>query len=128
MPRQIAAANKAGHVTHGNVLEDLGFSAEEIREAELKMAIWRPIRAQIQVRGLTQAQLAECLKIHQPDASLLQRGKLSKFSIMKLMQFAERLSLSVRLRVEPIRGHRGTSAKGEKALPAKAKPRAKIVA
>ena len=93
--------NKAGHITHGDVLEDLGFSAEEIRETEIKMTIWRPLRAEIEARGLTQAEVAGLLQMHQPDASLLVRGRLEKFSVTKLMQFAERLGLAVRLMVKP---------------------------
>jgi len=98
MPKTIAV-NRAGHFTKGDVLEDLGFSAEEIRETEIKMTIWRPLRAEIEARGMTQAAVAELLDIHQPDASLLVRGRLSKFSVMKLVGFAERLGLTVRLSV-----------------------------
>jgi len=95
------AENKPGHITRGNVLADLGFTAEEIRETEIKMTIWRPLREEIESRDLTQADVAEQLRIHQPDASVLMRGKLAKFSVMKLAQFAERLGLTVRLIVEP---------------------------
>ena len=102
MPR-VSAMNKPGHMTHGDVLADLGFSAEEIRETEIKMTIWRPLRAEIDARGLTQAEIAVLLQMHQPDASLLVRGKLSKFSVMRLVQFAERLGLTVRLIVQPAR-------------------------
>jgi len=91
-----------GHITHGDVLADLGFTAEEIRETEIKMTIWRPLRDEIERRGLSQAEVANLLAIHQPDASLLVRGKLMKFSVMKLMQFAERLALKVELRVERV--------------------------
>ena len=98
--------NRAGHCTKGDVLEDLGFTAEEIRETEIKLAIWRPLRAQIESRRLTQAQVAVLLQMHQPDASLLVRGKLAKFSITKLMQLAERLELTVRLTVRPTQGAR----------------------
>lgn len=43
-------ANEPGHITTGNVLEDLGFSAEEIREMEIKHDLWVPIRAEIESR------------------------------------------------------------------------------
>jgi predicted XRE-type DNA-binding protein len=93
--------NEPGHITTGNVLEDLGFSAEEIHEMEIKYELWVPIRAQIDARKLTQAKLATELQIHQPDASLLLRGQLSRFSITRLMQFADRLQLRVTLAVVP---------------------------
>jgi predicted XRE-type DNA-binding protein len=95
------AANKPGHITTGNVLEDLGFSAEEIREMEIKHNIWVPIRAEIEAQKLTQAQLARTLQIHQPDASLLLRGQIARFSITRLLQFADRLQLAVTLTVAP---------------------------
>ena len=106
--------NRAGHITHGDVLEDLGFSAEEIRETEIKMTIWRPLRAAIEARGLAQAEVAGLLQIHQPDASLLVRGRLAKFSVMKLMQFAERLGLTVRLIVGPVDAVRRVRAARER--------------
>lgn len=89
------AANKPGHVTTGNVLEDLGFSAPEIREMEIQHNLWVPIRAEIETRKLTQAQVAKVLQIHQPDASLLMRGQIERFSITRLLQFASRLQLAV---------------------------------
>jgi predicted XRE-type DNA-binding protein len=92
-------ANEPGHITMGNVLEDLGFSEQEIREMERKHALWVPIRAEIEARKLTQAQLARTLQIHQPDASLLLRGQITRFSITRLLEFADRLQLAVTLRV-----------------------------
>jgi predicted XRE-type DNA-binding protein len=94
-------ANKPGHITTGNVLEDLGFSAEEIREMEIQHSIWVPIRAEIEARKLTQAQVGKALQIHQPDASLLLRGQIARFSITRLMQFANRLGLAVKVAVIP---------------------------
>jgi predicted XRE-type DNA-binding protein len=128
--------NKAGHVTNGNVLEDLGFTAEEIRETEIKMTIWRPLRAEIEARGLTQVQIANLLQMHQPDASLLVRGRLEKFSVMRLMQFAERLGLTVQLMVKPSealprgrpRGSRSLATQRRKISPAKLEGRTKAVA
>jgi predicted XRE-type DNA-binding protein len=93
--------NKPGHITNGSVLEDLGFSAEEIRELEIKHELWLPIRAEIEARKLKQAKLAETLGIHQPDASLLLRGQIARFSITRLMQFADRLQLAVKIEVAP---------------------------
>ncbi|HVZ84346.1 MAG TPA: helix-turn-helix transcriptional regulator [Terracidiphilus sp.] len=97
------SANKPAHVTAGNVMEDLGFSPEEIHETEIKHALWKPMRAAIEARKLTQAQVAKALGIHQPDASLLLRGQIARFSITRLMQFAERLQFTVRLTVVPTR-------------------------
>lgn len=124
--------NQPGHVTEGDVLADLGFTSEEIRETEIKMTIWRPLRAEIEARGLTQAAVVSLLEVHQPEASLLMRGKLAKFSVMRLVQFAERLGLTVQLKVTPVRvrhvrtrGLRVPTARQGKALRAKPGPRTK---
>jgi predicted XRE-type DNA-binding protein len=95
------AVNKPGHITTGNVLEDLGFSAQEIREIEIQHDLWVPIRAEIEARKLTQSQLAKVLQIHQPDVSLLLRGQIARFSITRLLQFAGRLQLAVTINVAP---------------------------
>src|SRR5580692_4653991 len=97
----VKGTSEAGHITTGDVLADLGFSPEEIREIEIQHDLWVPIRAEIEARKLTQAQLAKVLQIHQPDASLLIRGQIARFSITRLMQFAERLQLGVSVRVTP---------------------------
>ena len=93
--------NKPGHITTGNVLEDLGFSAAEIREIDIQHDLWAAIRDEIERRKLTQAQVAKVLQIHQPDASLLLRGQIARFSITRLLQFADRLGLAVTLAVGP---------------------------
>lgn len=96
-------ANKSRHVTAGNAMLDLGFSPEEIQEMEIKHDLWKPMRAVIEAKNLTQAQVARTLGIHQPDASLLLRGQIARFSITRLLQFAERLQLTVKLTVVPKR-------------------------
>jgi predicted XRE-type DNA-binding protein len=109
------AANKPAHITTGNVLEDLGFSPREIREMEIKHDLWVPIRAEIEARKLTQAQLARLLQIHQPDASLLLRGQITRFSITKLLEFAHSLQLAVSLSVAPMA--ESTNAQGAARIP-----------
>jgi len=120
------AANKPGHITTGNVLEDLGFSAEEIREIEIKHDLWASIRAEIEARKLSQSQLAKVLEIHQPDASLLVRGQIERFSISRLLQFAARLGLAVTLKVVPAtkspRDRRQARIPMRKAPPARRQP------
>jgi predicted XRE-type DNA-binding protein len=100
MPRA-KEINKPEHITTGNVMEDLGFSAEEIREIEIQHDLWAPIRDEIKRRKLTQTMVAEILQIHQPDASLLMRGQIARFSITRLLQFADRLKLAVTFTVVP---------------------------
>ena len=92
--------NKPGHITTGDILEDLGFSPQEALEAKIKADLWRDLLVQIARRGVDQAYLKKTLKIHQPDVSNLLRGKISKFSTGKLIQFAVRLNLDVRVELK----------------------------
>jgi predicted XRE-type DNA-binding protein len=93
-------SSKPGHITTGDVLEDLGFSPQETLEAKIKSELWRDLLVHIERRGFNQAYLKKTLNIHQPDVSNLLRGKISKFSTGKLIQFAVRLSLDVRVLVK----------------------------
>ena len=92
--------SKPGHITTGDILEDLGFSPQETIEAKVKSDLWRDLLAHIERRGVNQAYLKKTLKIHQPDVSNLLRGKISKFSTGKLIQFAVRLNLDVRVELK----------------------------
>ncbi len=92
-------ANKPGHVTMGDIFDDLGLSPQEALEAKVKSEIWRDLMAHIEERGLDQKALKKVLKIHQPDVSQLVRGKISKFSTSKLITFAIRLELDVKVQL-----------------------------
>jgi predicted XRE-type DNA-binding protein len=112
-------ANRPGHVTRGDIFDDLGLSPEEAVEAKVKADIWRILIQAIERRHLDQARLSSVLKIHQPDASNLLRGKLSKFSTGKLIQFAVRLNLQVHVQLKEPKVQKGvmpsiTAAKSAK--------------
>jgi predicted XRE-type DNA-binding protein len=90
------------HVSRGNVLDDLGFSPEEALELRVKADIYRELLAYIQSKGLTQQELGETLNIHQPDVSNLLNGRVSKFSVGKLIKFAGKLNLGAKVSlIEP---------------------------
>jgi len=91
--------SKPGHITRGDILEDLGFSPQETIEAKVKSDLWRDLLVHIERRGFDQAYLQKTLKVYQPDVSNLLRGKISKFSTGKLIQFAVRLNLDVRVQL-----------------------------
>ncbi len=58
---KVTAENKAGHITKGDVLEDLGFTPKEIRETEVKLKVWRKNQ-----RVKRQKQNAGILSLRQP--------------------------------------------------------------
>ena len=72
-------------VGSGNVFADLGYSNPEdaLAKAELAYRISRAIKA----RRLTQKQAAEVLGVDQPKVSAVVRGRLSGFSLDRLMRF-----------------------------------------
>jgi predicted XRE-type DNA-binding protein len=94
-----SASNKPGHITKGDIFEDLGFSPAETLEMKIKAEIWQALLQHIEQHGYTQAYLVTTLKAHQPDVSNLLRGKISRISITKLIQFAGRLNLDARVKV-----------------------------
>lgn len=92
-------SNKPGHITKGDIFDDLGFSPAETLEMKIKAEIWQALLQHIEQHGFTQAYLVTTLKAHQPDVSNLLHGKISRISITKLIQFAGRLNLDARVKV-----------------------------
>lgn len=93
------AGEKAPHLTRGNVLDDLGFSPSEALEIKVKAELYRDLLLHIRERGLLQQELAVLLDLHQPDVSNLLNGKVSKFSVGKLIQFAGKLNLGAQIKL-----------------------------
>ena len=69
----------------GNVFADLGLPQAEELLAKAESA--RKIIAVIEKRHLTQAQAARKLGVDQPKVSALKRGRLSGFSLERLVKF-----------------------------------------
>jgi predicted XRE-type DNA-binding protein len=107
--KSASQSNKPGHITKGDIFDDLGFSPAETLEMKIKAEIWYALLQHIEQHGYTQAYLVTTLKAHQPDVSNLLRGKISRISITKLIQFAGRLNLDAHVKV--------TSPKAAKVLP-----------
>jgi predicted XRE-type DNA-binding protein len=93
-------ANQPGHLTKGDIFDDLGLSPQEALEAKIKSDLWRDLVSHIERKRLSQSHLRDVLKIHQPDVSNLLKGKISKFSTGKLIQFAVRLNLEVQVQLK----------------------------
>jgi predicted XRE-type DNA-binding protein len=94
-----SASNKPGHITKGDIFDDLGFSPAETLEMKIKAEIWQALVQHIEQQGFTQAYLVTALKAHQPDVSNLLRGKISRISITRLIQYVGRLNLDARVKV-----------------------------
>ncbi len=99
MKSKLGSNELAPHVTRGSVLDDLGFDSSQALEIKVKAEIYRDLLQYIQEREFTQAELGTSLGIHQPDVSNLLTGRVSKFSVGKLIKFAGKLNLGAQVKL-----------------------------
>lgn len=83
----------------GNVFEDLAFADSE--EMLIKAELAQKIGVILHKRRLTQVQAAEILGVDQPKVSALLCGRLTKFSLERLMQFLLLLGRDVAITIRP---------------------------
>ena len=88
----------------GNVYQDIGFSDAEERLAKAKLAM--RIESIIEKRNLTQVEAAKILGINQPKISALMNGRLSGFSMERLIHFLTLLDQNVDIVVSSKPGRR----------------------
>lgn len=83
----------------GNVFADLGFKNPEemLAKANLAMLVGDIIKK----RKLTQKKAAETLGIDQPKVSAILRGRLSGFTIDRLMRFLLALGMDITIEARP---------------------------
>lgn len=94
-----SAASKPGHITRGDVFDDLGFSRSEASALRMKAALLDAILLEIETRRYTQRELVDILDEYQPAVSNLMRGKIAKVSIEKLLAYSDRLRMRTELTV-----------------------------
>lgn len=82
----------------GNVFADLGLPQADDLLAKAELAT--KIIAEIERRRLTQTRAAAILGVDQPKVSALTQGKLSAFSIERLMRFLLLLGRDVEITVK----------------------------
>jgi predicted XRE-type DNA-binding protein len=85
-------------VSTGNVFADLGLPHPE--EALAKAELVHKITVLVRERGLTQAETAKLLGVDQPKVSSLIRGRLSGFSLERLMRFLLLLGQDIKITVQ----------------------------
>lgn len=91
--------NRGFTPSSGNVFVDLNLPHADDLLAKAELAA--KVIAEIQHRRLTQSQAAAILGIDQPKVSALRQGKLSGFSIERLMRLLLRLDRDVEITVKP---------------------------
>jgi len=90
--------NRESTPSSGNVFADLKLPHADDLLAKAELAA--KIIAEIQRRRLTQTQAASILGIDQPKVSELKQGKLSSFSIERLMRFLLLLGQDIEIAVK----------------------------
>ncbi len=78
---------------------DEGYVPESLEEA-VKYEIWGKIYDYYyDSTNYTQAELAHILEVYPPDVSNLLNGRQDKFSVSKLIRYADKLHLQIKLNV-----------------------------
>jgi len=90
--------NRESTPSSGNVFADLNLPQAD--DLLAKAELTSKIIAEIQRRRITQAQAAEILRIDQPKISALKQGKLSGFSVERLMRFLLLLGRDIEIAVK----------------------------
>ena len=83
----------------GNIWADIG--RPDAEEAFARCQLMSRVEDIIRERRLTQKRAAEILGTNQPTVSDLMRGKLSKFSLERLIAFLNALDQDVQITVRP---------------------------
>jgi predicted XRE-type DNA-binding protein len=91
----------------GNVFADLKLPQADDLLAKAELAA--KIISEVQRRRLTQSQAAAILGIDQPKVSALRQGKLSGFSIERLMRFLLLLGRDIQITVKEKPGRRSNA-------------------
>ncbi|WP_207457202.1 helix-turn-helix transcriptional regulator [Azospirillum sp. SYSU D00513] len=86
-------------VSSGNVFADLGFTAEQAEEMEVKSGLIGHIAAAIHSRGLTQTEAAALVGTDQPTLSKVLRGRMHSVSVERLTAWLNRLGYDVTVTV-----------------------------
>ncbi len=89
--------NREYTTSSGNVFADLGLPKPDDLLAKAELA--SKIIAEIRRRRLTQSQAAAILGVDQPKISALKQGRLSAFSLERLMRFLLMLGCDVEITV-----------------------------
>lgn len=93
----------------GNLWADIGRSDAD--EALARAELMSRVTAIIRQRRLTQGRAAELLGTNQPTISDLMRGKLSKFSLERLIAFLNALDRDVEITVRQTPAGSGRTAR-----------------
>jgi predicted XRE-type DNA-binding protein len=89
----------------GSVLDELGLDRQAALELKLKASLHQNILQLVKRRGYRARDLERILQIQQPRVSELMRGKLSTFSVARLLLYADLLGTKAEVRLKKARAH-----------------------
>ena len=98
------ATNEPGHVSTGNVFEDLKFSPGEAEVMALKVQLHCEIIKEVKRRQLNPRQLEKVLDVPQPRVSELLTGKISNMTADKLTKYLAKLGRRVQIKTKKAEG------------------------
>ncbi|HYF98100.1 MAG TPA: helix-turn-helix transcriptional regulator [Coxiellaceae bacterium] len=105
MRRKNSSNNKIEIIeSSGNVFKDLNIVNPEEHLIKAELAV--RINKLIDEMGLKQNAAAELLDIDQPKISALTRGRLSGFSVERLLRFLAILNQDIEIIIKPRKGRR----------------------
>ena len=84
-------------VGSGDVFTDLGFDAQEAAELAARSACIRRIARIKEQRGWNQVQLGKAIGMRQSEVSQLLSGKVSRFSLERLLHALNALGIAVHI-------------------------------
>lgn len=85
----------------GNVFADLGFSADEAQNLQLRSQTMMALSRWYEASNLTQAQAAKAVGVTQPRLNMVLKGKINEFSLDALVNMATRAGMRVGLTIKP---------------------------
>ena len=95
-------ATDVGHITTGNILDDLGFDEQTSLELKLKYQIYQGILSLVDRNNYSPRDLEKLFDVPQPRVSELLRGKLSTLSVKKLLWYMDKLGGSASVKVKNV--------------------------
>lgn len=93
----MSSAEEVVEVGSGNIFTDLGFDPQEAAELAARSACIRRIARIKEQRGWNQAQLGDAIGMRQSEVSQLLRGKVSRFSLERLLHALNSLGIAVHI-------------------------------
>jgi predicted XRE-type DNA-binding protein len=97
------ARNKSSDVSHGNVLDDLGFPFHQAAVVKFKAELYQALLRQ--ARKYSQKQLQVLLAEPQPRISELLNGKNANKSVDKLLNYAAHLGIEAKAKFPQTNRH-----------------------